>query len=343
MTTIEQAFRELTQSYMSQVLTSMDQAVEAAGLGESSLKAMLGYHLETGGKRLRAILPLAVAQSLGVAPEALVGFGAACELIHNATLVHDDLQDGDEVRRGKPTIWKKFGAPQAINLGDAMLYLAPICLEQTRASVDGRQRVLARIFRDVLKVIDGQEREFALQEGSVHDIDPQAYRQMVRGKTSGLFALPMAGAAELCDAPAEVVQALEVAAGHLGVLFQIQDDILDLYGEKGRATFGSDLREGKISALVVAFWQLADAENRRRLMALLQADRQATPDDEVRWAIEAFREQGALAECLADIDRLRGQALASEAFSAYPDLRRLIEGMAQIFLEPIRDIMEVQA
>lgn len=340
MTTTEQAFRELTESHMGQVLASMAQAVGEAGLEGSSLEMMLRYHMETGGKRLRAMLPLAVAGALGTRPEALVGFGAACELIHNATLVHDDLQDGDEVRRGALTIWKKFGPAQAINLGDAMLYLAPVCLEQVKASPGARQKVLARVFRDVLKVIDGQEREFALQQAATDDIDAGAYRRMVRGKTSGLFALPMAGAAVLCEAPPEVIDALEEAAGHLGVLFQIQDDILDLYGEKGRGEFGSDLREGKISALVVAFWQRANDADRRRLMRLLRADRQECSDDEVRWAIDAFREQGALADCLAEIDQLRGQALASAAFSAYPDLRRLLEGLAQIFLAPIRDIME---
>lgn len=340
MTTTEQAFRELTQAHMGQVLGCIAGAVETAGLTGSTLGRMLDYHMQTGGKRLRAMLPLAVAGALGREAKALVGFGAACELIHNATLVHDDLQDGDEVRRGQPTVWKKFGQAQAINLGDAMLYLAPMCLESVKASPGARQRVLARVFRDVLKVIDGQEREFALQQRSTEDIDQEAYRVMVRGKTSGLFALPMAGAAELCEAPAEVVEALEEAAGHLGVLFQIQDDILDLYGEKGRDQEGSDLREGKISALVVAFWQRANDADRRRLMQLLRADRHASSDTEVRWAIEAFREQGALSACLAEIDQLRGQALASAAFSAYPDLRRLLEGMAQIFLAPIGDIME---
>ncbi|MEC9071791.1 MAG: polyprenyl synthetase family protein, partial [Myxococcota bacterium] len=90
--------------------------------GDDLLCRMSAFHLETGGKRLRGMIPLVVAANLGGDPEEALEIGVALELLHNATLVHDDLQDGDEVRRGAPAIWARWGAAQAINTGDALYF-----------------------------------------------------------------------------------------------------------------------------------------------------------------------------------------------------------------------------
>ena len=87
------------------------------------LGAILWEHVNTGGKRLRARLALASCQALGGTREQAVAWAAACELLHNATLIHDDLQDGDEVRRGREALWVRHGAAQAINAGDLALML----------------------------------------------------------------------------------------------------------------------------------------------------------------------------------------------------------------------------
>ena len=91
--------------------------------GTHILEEMANYHFDTGGKRIRALIPAAVFSLCGMKGSSMPEFPAAIEILHNATLIHDDLQDGDETRRGKPTIWKSYGPAQAINSGDAFFFL----------------------------------------------------------------------------------------------------------------------------------------------------------------------------------------------------------------------------
>lgn len=322
------------ETYLPAILDVVDRVVDDAGLQDSTLAEMLDYQMATGGKRLRAVLPLMVADVFGADPERMIPFGAACELIHNATLIHDDLQDGDRVRRGQPAVWTRFGAPQAINLGDAMLYLAPRCLDYVDVDPGRRWEVARQIFDHVLRVIDGQEREFDL----AFEASTEEYERMVVGKTSGLFALPITGAARLCDGDETVVEALKISARHLGVLFQIQDDVVDLYGEKGRDGAGADLREGKISALVIAFRDRAPEKEVQRLQQVLEAEREATTDEDVAWAIESIRRRGALDDALDAIAVRRERALAVPTIDEHLHLSALIEGLIDVFLEPIAEL-----
>src|SRR5687767_3151075 len=94
----------------------LDAAREGCG-ATSPMLEMVAYQMQSGGKRLRAIVPLLVAEALSVDPERVLPFAAACEALHNATLVHDDIQDNDCTRRGLPSAWAHFGMPRAINLG----------------------------------------------------------------------------------------------------------------------------------------------------------------------------------------------------------------------------------
>ena len=328
-------FAGCREQYIDAILQVAERIIDDAGLAASSIAAMLDYQMETGGKRIRAVLPLMVAEALGRDPAKMVAFGAACELIHNATLVHDDLQDGDRLRRGQPAAWVQYGSERAINLGDALLYLAPLCLEEVDVDAGVRWAVTSQICRQVLRVIDGQQREFDL---AVRSATPADYRRMVSGKTSGLFALPMAGAARLLEAPQPVVDGLEEAARHLGILFQIQDDILDLYGDKGRDAPGGDIREGKVSALVVAFVDRAPDADVDRLVSILEADREATAVDDVEWAIEEFRRSGAVDEAFDEIDDLAERARTVASLEDYPELRSLIEELTRFIVEPIDDV-----
>ena len=110
-------FESLRGAWWPSIRAVMDEVMHESGVEGSLLRRMANYHMQSEGKRLRAILPLLVAEALGVDPGRVVPFAAACEMLHNASLVHDDLQDGDSIRRGQPAVWRKFGTPQAINLG----------------------------------------------------------------------------------------------------------------------------------------------------------------------------------------------------------------------------------
>lgn len=331
-----QTIKRLSAEHLPAILGAIKSVFADEVGATSSLSMMTEYHMSTGGKRLRAILPIAVAEALGHDPSSLVAFGAACELLHNATLVHDDLQDGDRVRRGHDTIWVKYGAPQAINLGDAMLYATMLLVDQLEVSGENRRAAMSRVARETLRVVDGQEREFALKELDMPDAE--SYFAMVEGKTSGLFALPVVGAAELCGASRGLCAALQEVTRHLGVVFQIQDDVLDLYGDKGREEPGSDIGEGKISMLVVHALHNAEEEDALWLRELLRRDREDVSSADVARASELFKTCGALDAAFAEIDRRATLASQDPVIGEHPELASLIAGMVDVFLEPIKSI-----
>jgi hydroxymethylglutaryl-CoA reductase len=330
-------FLALGQSHVRPMLDLLDDVVRGSSGDGSSLTEMCAYHLGSGGKRLRAILPLSVADALGTDPGRLLPFAAACEMLHNATLVHDDLQDGDSLRRGSETVWHRFGAPQAINLGDAMFYYTLLLLERLQVPAARRQAIVHRTVRDTLQVIGGQERELALGRMPVPTLE--GYFAMVVGKTSGLFALPMAGAAALCGASTQLVQALGSAAQHLGVLFQIQDDLLDLYGPKGREAAGNDIREGKRSVLAVHTLLHAPPDEAARLREILDRDRQSTTAAEVAEAMALFERHGAPGFAAREIAQRRRRAIRAIAEGEHPALVALVDAVAELLLEPIAPVM----
>lgn len=330
---------ELRNQHLDGIMQLADEVISTESSPDSSLVEMGRYHLQTGGKRLRAIIPVAVVEALDQPPSSVYPFSAACELLHNATLVHDDLQDGDETRRGEPSLWSKFGADHAVNAGDAMLYWPLLCLDRLDCSDAAHRRCVRRFTRQALSVMDGQEREFKLKETSSPSHDE--YLQMVRGKTGGLLQLTLAGAADLGGAPEPVVEAMQRAGAELGVLFQVQDDILDLYGDKGRDQRGADIEEGKISALVVHFLSNASDQQADWLRDLLARDRESTPSDEIERVARAFREVGSLEAAVRDIESRRRRVATLDALDDHPRLQRLLDGLAEWFVAPIDHVMKV--
>lgn len=338
MSELMQELEQLGGEHLETIHTLIDRVLSREVGQEGSLTTMTRYHMSTGGKRLRALLPLAVAKAMGVEPSTLIPFGAACELLHNATLVHDDLQDGDRVRRGQPTIWVEYGAARAINLGDAMLYATMLLADELELDVALRHQAMTRIARETLRVVDGQEREFLLKE--LERPDASDYFAMVEGKTSGLFALPVAGAAALCGASDELLSALQEVTRHLGVVFQIQDDVLDLYGDKGREQPGSDIGEGKISMLVVHALHHSDENDAIWLRGLLRREREDVLAADVQRASDLFKSSGAVKAAFDEIDRRASIAAKHPELEKYPELHALITGMAEVFLAPIESVRE---
>jgi geranylgeranyl diphosphate synthase, type I len=247
------------------------------------------------------------------------------------------VQDGDRMRRGRETVWHRFGTPQAINLGDAMFYYTLLLIQRLDVPIARREAAARRVLQETLRVIDGQEREFALRRCARPRLDE--YFVMVEAKTSGLFALPIAGAAAICGQPPQTVQGLQEAARHLGVLFQIQDDVLDLYGDKGRGMRGNDIREGKRSMMVVHALQSASAADAARLSAILEKDRDATSTEEVEEALQIFSRTGSLEYALEEVTQRRRRALDVPALDAHPHLLSVIEAMCDLFLEPIEPVI----
>jgi geranylgeranyl diphosphate synthase type I len=261
-----------------------------------------------------------------------VPWAAACEIFHNATLVHDDLQDGDRLRRGEPTVWVRHGAAQAVNAGDLLLLLAFAAIAEVSAPAAVRAGLSAAMARLGSAVVAGQAAELVLLRSS--RTQRQSYLETVTAKTSGLFELPVEGAALLCGHAPDAARRLGAAFRPLGILFQIQDDLLDLWGNKGREGPGSDLREGKVSALVVTHLE-RHPEDDDWLLALLRLPREQTPAAEMQRAIAAFEQGGARSETLAWMRALAAELGADPVLAGEARLLALAEELVAKVREPI--------
>lgn len=308
-------------------------------LASTSAKQMLLWHLSTGGKRIRVRLALATIEALGRDRAQAIAWAAAVELLHNASLVHDDIQDGDRMRRGEPTLWARYGKAQAINVGDMLLMLPFLAVNEVPADTFVRSNLSELLARRAVNTVSGQVEELDML--SDKRLSFTEYVATVRKKTGELLALPVQGAAQLAGKDAEEANAIADPFIDLGTLFQLQDDILDLYGDKGRGQVGSDLFEGKVSALVVAH-QLVHPEEREWLLDLLEKDRDETPVSEVKRAIEKFRNGGALDYVISFINQIINQLNRSTRLRDEPELHRVAMELCNRALKPIQHVIDLQ-
>lgn len=224
-------------------------AVWTGGL-PGELAAMVDPLIASRGKRLRPALVLGSHLAHGGDGEAALPLAATVELIHQASLIHDDIEDLDEFRRDAPSAWRLLGVRQALNLGDLLLPAAVHLFLRSAASPALRLRVLERLTRELLRMVEGQMTEIAALHRDPGS--PDDYERVCAGKTGALFRVCLAGGAELAglDDPAALAR-LEDLGTRLGVLFQGRDDLIDITGRKeGRRALG-DLLEGKPSLLTV--------------------------------------------------------------------------------------------
>jgi geranylgeranyl pyrophosphate synthase len=311
-------------------------ATMAAGPRLERLGLIVQEHLGTGGKRMRARLCLAATAALGAHREVAVPWAAAVEMLHNATLVHDDIQDGDLIRRGQPTVWVRHGVPQAINAGDLMLMLPIVALDHLDAPGGVCWELSRALAVHASSTVRGQAEELDLLKGG--NLDRGSYTRSVEGKTGSLFALPVEGAALIAGRSAKEARALGHCFTELGVLFQLQDDVLDLYGDKGRGHRGSDLEEGKVSALVLAHLERVP-EDREWLLKLLSTPRDMTEPEAVADAIVRFRESGALEDVLEEIRCIGGRVLSSPVLLKEAALVQLAREVCMLALRPIQHLL----
>lgn len=309
---------------------------QSARQGLSFSAEMARYQFSTGGKRLRALIPCWVYSVHGRHPADAVGLGAAIEMVHNATLVHDDLQDGDIVRRGQPTVWRKYSSAQAINCGDAMFQFAIQMILELPLEPRLQSAMALRLLRAVNQVIEGQAQEFLLKEKAIPTVSD--YLKVADGKTAALFAasvvlplLALGHSPELCDQ-------LEGAARTLGILFQIQDDVLDIYGEKARERRATDIAEGKISFLVAQLLDDAGPEDRVRVLHTLRKGRDETSEEDISDVLSLFERYGTLQAALRRIEALYREVREIDWRKKEPAMHEFLMGMGNLFLDPIRHL-----
>ena len=215
---------------------------------DDCLSAAFWHHMRSGGKRLRPALCLLCCEELGGDPDRALCFAASLEILHNMLLIHDDLEDGDAVRRDAPTVWVKFGMENAVNVGDYMLGRAYTAI--LRSPVDEKT-----IVRLLLAFTDAYERTCRGQaiDMNARGRDPftvEQYMEMVTLKTGHYLALGMVGGAVIAGLDQEGVKPIYRLGGSIGPAFQVRDDVIDLTQGKGRGgAVGNDIREGKPSIL----------------------------------------------------------------------------------------------
>jgi geranylgeranyl diphosphate synthase type I len=197
------------------------------------------------GKAVRPTLALLSAQASGAAAEVALPGAVAVELVHNFSLIHDDLMDGDEERRHRPTVWKLWGASSAILAGDALLALAQeVLLESELPTAVTAAGLLARTTRHLIR---GQVQDVSFEARP--SVSVEDCIDMAAGKTGALLSASVAIGAVLAGAPAPVVETLSFYGAQLGLAFQLIDDILGIWGDPavtGKPVY-SDLRVRKKS------------------------------------------------------------------------------------------------
>ena len=223
---------------------------------------MLTYHMgwtgegagpEATGKRIRPLMVLLTTASCGTDWKSALPAAAAVELVHNFSLVHDDIQDNSPKRRGRDTAWVKWGAPLAINVGDALFVMSNQAIIDLKEHYPAETVVkAAEIFHNTcLDLTRGQFLDMSYEER--HDLKVEDYWPMISGKTAALLSACCQIGAALGGADAEKEEAYRSYGHYLGLAFQVQDDILGIWGDEnvtGKSA-ASDLVEGKNSLPVL--------------------------------------------------------------------------------------------
>ena len=195
----------------------------------------IAYGIAAGGKRLRPMLCMRCCEGVGADPAEALNQALAVELFHNFTLVHDDVMDNSDTRRGRPTVFKKWGVPQAILSGDAMLTMATIKAADCRPKV---RKTMLGIFNDTaLLVYEGQQLDMDYENRD--DVELDDYLKMIMLKTGTLFGCSCAMGAIAGGASLETADALNLYGEYLGMVFQLRDDWLDTFGDA--ETFGKPI------------------------------------------------------------------------------------------------------
>lgn len=274
------------------------------------------YTLDGGGKRLRPVLALAVCDAMGGEPSAAVNQALGVEMFHNFTLLHDDVMDNADMRRGRPTVHKKWDERTAILSGDAMLTLASV-LVADGCPDDKLRRVNDLFSRTAIEVYEGQQYDMDFEQRG--DVTLDEYMEMIRLKTSVLLGCACGIGAIMGDASGERVSAMYGYGEKLGLAFQLQDDYLDTYGDPivfGKEIGGDILNDKKTWLLITAL-----AEDKSGVL-LREIKTPSEPADKISAVRAVYDELGLPARCHELIDRYVREAVAELDRAALPPAAR---------------------
>ena len=292
------------------------------------LQIALNHLLDSGGKRVRPTIALLVGNMIGVPKEKLITLGAAVELLHTATLVHDDVIDGALLRRGNPTLNARWSPGATILTGDFIFARAAKLAAETE-SIE-----LMSMFAKTLSVIvSGEITQLFHSKGLANR---ENYEQRIYAKTASLFEMAALAPAYLIERDETLIEAMRVFGYHVGMAFQIVDDILDFTSDQvelGKPV-ASDLRQGLVTLPALLYLDMFPDDEDMKLV--LEQEDEDNEDERITRLVSAIRESGAITAALNEaseyiqrgLDALNGipeseERLALERMASYVVDRQL--------------------
>ena len=257
----------------------------------SLVDEMTSYHLRTGGKRLRALLTLGAAKICGYSKGSRdVNLAACVELIHAATLMHDDVIDNSEIRRGKKTLNSIWGNQSSILVGD---YLLSRCFEMMVE--DGNLEILKLLSSTSAEISQGEVLQ--LQHKGEIDMLEETYLKIITAKTASLFAAATKVGSILSNKESKIKEALEFYGKNLGLTFQIADDTLDynselkFFGKK----IGNDFYEGKVTLPIILLYQKSDQNEKLELKKIFEKNERN--EEELKKVLMMIKNYNIISDC----------------------------------------------
>ncbi len=286
-----------------EILTRMHSQVDL-------IPELADYLVSAGGKRLRPMLTLAAAKLCGFDGRSHIALATAVEFIHTATLLHDDVVDGSELRRGKTAANLVYGNQSTVLVGDYLFSRSFQLMVTT-----GHLRVLDILSNAAAVIAEGEVLQMATANNTATTED--TYLQVIQAKTAALFAAATQVGAVIASRPDAEEEALESYGRNLGIAFQLVDDALDYSGSQAKLgkSVGDDFREGKITLPVVLAFRRGDDEERAFWKRTMEKGEQT--DADLEHAMALLEKHGTVA---ATIERARHYgSMAEDALAIFPE------------------------
>ncbi len=280
--------KEVLGNYSTDITKTIEE--ELATITPQNLADASVYLTRAGGKMLRPALTLITAEAVGGARESSLNAAAAIELIHTFSLIHDDIMDQDDTRRGMPSVHKVWGDDVAILAGDTLFSKAfEIIIGSKGTSSDQNNKALATVADACVKICEGQALDMSFEER--FDVKQDEYMEMIFKKTGALIAAATKAGAIMGGASDEVIDAMYEYGRLIGLAFQIQDDYLDLVADEETLgkPIGSDIGKGKMT--IIAIKGLESDDSGRLLEILKDSENSQSDIDE---AIQILTDCGAI-------------------------------------------------
>ena len=275
----------------------------------NALYQPITYAMASGGKYVRPLLMMYAAELFDSKPQSVLLNAYGVELFHNFTLLHDDIMDNSEVRRGLPTVYKKFGLNAGILSGDLML----IKSLRIASNLDGKTNpdLFDLVSETAIKIHEGQQMDVDFEEMS--NVDEKSYLKMIEYKTAVLLACSLQMGAMIAGASYVDQKRIYEFGRLIGIAFQIQDDYLDAFGDaKVGKRIGGDILNNKKTLLFISSMSMCDETQQKELLSLFKS-KQVKEEMKIAAVKDIFVKSGGKAYCIEKMGELHKAALGSLA------------------------------